>query len=180
MSFTLKADPYDADRHQMKLMLNDVVNKLNSKDFNGIMPYLDKNAVVTFYDARTAVGTSAINNYLAKMVTGPAPVLKSFVVSASEDTPAIVYSNKTAVGYGWTKNIFNFVTGEKMEVNGRWTVTLIKNGNNWHIVALHFSTNLFSNPLIMSVERKIIFFVIIALLIGLILGYLSRRIFSRR
>lgn len=178
--FTVKADQYDTDRHQMKLMLNDVVNKLNTKDFDGIMPYLNKNAVVTFYDARTAVGTTAIKDYLTKMVTGPAPVLKSFSVTAIEDVPALIYADNTAIGYGWTKNTFDFVTGEKMVIDGRWTVTLIKNNSKWEVVALHFSTNLFKNPLITSIEHKIIFFGLIALILGLIVGYLSNRIFSRR
>ncbi len=53
--FVANADRYDADRHQMKLILTDIQNKLNKRQFDPLMPYFDKNAVITFYSVVTGV-----------------------------------------------------------------------------------------------------------------------------
>jgi hypothetical protein len=148
--FTANADQYDADRHQMKLMLIDIQNKLNKRQFDPLMPYFDKHAVITFLDARTVVGKREIEAYIEKMMTGSNPILRSFTVEGSEDTPAMVYSNNTATAHGWIKNNFDFVIGGKKVMEGRWTATLIKEGNAWKIVALHFSTDAFNSSCVVK------------------------------
>lgn len=180
-SFGVNADQYDADRHQMKLMLDDIREKLNHPDqLQAIVPYFDDNAIVTFYDARTVIGPDGLKNYIQKMVTGSNPVLKSYKVYGSEITPATVYSNNTATAYGWIKNNFEFVTGESIDVEGRWTATLIKESDHWKIVTLQFTANLFDNPLLNAIEHKLIYIAVITLVVGLLSGYFLTRLFFRR
>lgn len=155
--FTANADRYDADRHQLKLMLTHIQDNLNTRHFDAIIPYFDKNAVVTFFDARTVIGQSEIEAYIEKMMTGRSPVLKSFTVEGNEDSPAMIYPNKTATAHGWIKNNFDFVIGGKKTMDGRWTATLIKEGNAWMIVALHFSTNTFDSSGMATVGKVTIF-----------------------
>jgi len=180
-SMAVHADSYDADRHQMKLMLEDIREKLNHKDqLTSIVPYFDKQAIITFYDARTVIGQDGLTGYINHMVTGPNPVLKNYKIQGSEAIPATIYPNNTAIAYGWIKNRFDFVTGDSIDVDGRWTATLLKENNTWKIITLHFSTNLWNNPLITALEHKIIFFVLVSLVIGIIVGYVFDRLFFRR
>lgn len=169
----IHADQYDADRHQMKLMEIDILKKLNQQQFDAIMPYLDPKVIMTFYDARTASGITAVKSYMQKMISGPSPVLKSFEIKSNESAPATVFPNGTAIASGWTKNIFNFIAGNRMEVDGRWTVTMLKEGNSWKIIALHFSTNLFDNPLANAMKRYVLWLALVALIVGLLLGYIT-------
>ena len=175
------ADQYDADRHQMKIMLEDIRTKLNHPEqLSALAPYFDDNAIITFYDARTVIGPKGLLKYMDTMVTGSHPVLKSYKVFGSEITPATVYANNTATAYGWIQNRFDFVNGESITVDGHWTTSLIKLNNQWKIVTLQFTSNLFDNPLINTMEHKLIYFIVIGLIGGIVLSFIVRHLVARR
>lgn len=174
-SSMILADEYAEDRHQMKMLLGKIVQDLNSGSIDNFDQYLSADAVVTFYDGRYATGIPAIKKYMQTMLTGDNPVLKKITTTAEETTEAKVYPNNTAIAYGWLKNNLVFIGGKSMQVDGRWTTSLIKEKDHWKIISLHFSTNIFDNAILNEAKNKLWVFSAIALVIGFALGWLVNR-----
>lgn len=169
------ADTYESDRREMKVLLEAIVNDLNDGAIESFDKYLAADAVVTFYDGRHAVGAEAVKSYMQKMLTGDNPVLKSITTTAEEDTEAKIYPNDFATAHGWLKNEMIFVGGKKMQVDGRWTTSLIKQDKQWKVATLHFSTNIFDNAVLNEAKSSLWIFTTLSFVIGLILGWLFKR-----
>jgi len=61
--------------------------------------------------------------------------------------------------------------GRTLDYPGRWSATLVREGNQWLIANLHVSTNIFENPLL-EITKKVFFTAgAIAIVIALALGY---------
>lgn len=165
------ADQYDNDRHQMKLILNNIIKGVNEKNVEVITPYLLPDVVVTFYDGRVAVGQAAVADYFTKMLTAKSPILTGVVIDGSEDKPATILNGNVAIAWGWIDNSLQFVNGSKLDVNGRWSTTMIKESDKWKIASIHFSTNIFDNALLNQAKNSLMWVGIITLIIGLIVGW---------
>lgn len=168
-----------ADRKQLLAMLSGVVDGLNQRDIAAIKKYLHPEAVVTFQDAKVAKGIDALEGYYNEKFGGPSAVLDSFSTKAAVDAPAI-FVGDMAVAHGHTNDRFVFAGGKEFNLASKWTATLRKDDGRWSVLALHFSANLFDNPLLNMATGKIMIVGAIALVLGLLLGALGMKLVSRK
>lgn len=167
------------DRKLLLAMLAGVEAGLNRRDIAAVKEYLHPDAVVTFQDATVAKGLDALEGYYNEKFGGASAVLDSFSTQAAVDAPAVFVGN-LAVAHGHTKDRFVFAGGKEFHLDSRWTATLRKDDGRWSIMALHFSANLFDNPLLNMATGKLKMVGAIALGLGLLLGAFGMRLFSRK
>ena len=86
-----------------------------------------------------------------------------------------MFYGDSAVAWGTTVETYELSDGLKFTLNANWSTTIVKKDGDWKIAALHFSTNLFDNPLLRNAERL----VWIAGLVGLLAGVLAAWLLSR-
>lgn len=168
-------DPYAADREQMRAILADVEAALNAHDFDQAASHLDENGVITYYDAQVTQGHEDGRRYFNRMLKDAAAVVKDYSVTGEVSAPAVFHGN-TAVAYGTTEEHFKLTEGLEFVLHGRWSVTLQKNQDSWKIIALHFSSNLFDNPLLNNAKRMNWIVGGVAFLVGLLLMYIVGRV----
>jgi len=147
-----ESDPYAADREQMRAMLADVEAALNAHDFSQAARHLDENGVITYYNAEVTQGHEEGISYFNRMLKDAAAVVKEYSVTSEVSAPAVFHGD-TAVAYGTTEEHFKLAEGLEFVLNGRWSTTLQKKQDGWKIIALHFSSNLFDNPLLNNAKR---------------------------
>ncbi|NJM83856.1 MAG: hypothetical protein HC844_16655 [Tabrizicola sp.] len=70
---------------------------------------------------------------------------------------------------------FKMRAGQEFSVPLRWTATLSRDSGAWKIVALHFSANIFDNPVDSLLRKYLWLMLAAALLAGLLAGFLLRR-----
>jgi ketosteroid isomerase-like protein len=145
-------DSRAADREQMRAILADVAEALNAHDFDAAARHLDENGVITYYNAEVTQGHEAGREYFNRMLKDAAAVVKEYSLTGGVSAPAVFHGD-TAVAYGTTEE--HFKVSERLEfvLHGRWSATLQKKQETWKIIALHFSSNLFDNPLLNSAKR---------------------------
>jgi len=171
-------DPRESDRQLMRSILVDIEKSLNNKDFNLILKHLNPDAVVTYYNAEVTRNHAEAEEYFQRMIVDTNAVVKEFNTVASISSPAIFHGN-TAVAWGTTVETYKLATGLEFKLNGNWTVTLQKMDEQWKIVALHFSTNLFDNPLLNNAKRFSWIVGIVAFLSGLLVMFVMGRFFRK-
>lgn len=168
-----------ADRKELKAMLAGVEAGLNSRDIAAVKKYLHPEAVVTFQDAKVAKGLDALEGYYNEKYGGASAVLKSFSTEAAVDAPAM-FVGDVAVAYGHSNDKFVFAGGREFNLESRWTATLRKDEGRWSVMALHFSADLFDNPILKLATSKLMIVGVVALLVGLISGAGVMFLFTRK
>lgn len=173
-------EAFAAEREQLLSLLEKVETAINNKDLNSIKDSIDPQAIITFHDAKVAKGVSALEDYFEEKLGGSSAVLKDFSTTATVDAPAVFYDGNIAIAYGHSVDNFVFATGNEFELTSRWTVTLRKDQADWKVVALHFSVNMFDNPLLNTAKNNFMAFAIIALILGMLIAFVVARLIYKK
>ena len=177
LSFNSSAS--EVERQKLRTIMTDVEAGLNANAFAKISQHLHKDVIVTFHNAELAKGIDGVNAYVKKIFDGPAAVLKGYSTKAAVDQPAIFYDD-VAVAAGYTNERYDFTDGLGIDLYSRWSATLIKQDDNWKVIALHFSNNLFDNALLSQANQSNKLFAGIGLVSGLIIGFVVVRLMRKK
>lgn len=172
-------DPHASDRKQMLSMLDDLKQALNDHDFAKAAMHLDENGVITYYNAEVTQGHEQGHAYFDRMLKDSAAVVKEYSLTGDISAPA-VFHGSTAVAYGTTEEHFKLAEGLEFVLHGRWTTTLQKKDGSWKIIALHFSSNLFDNPLLNNAKRLTWILATVAFFAGLLVMFIFTRFARKR
>lgn len=176
----LHAQVPDAAVHDALRKLKATMEKaLNERDLDTIVANVDPNVVFTTMNGDVCRGPEQIRAYFQKMLTAPGHIVKDVKVSFEVDALTTLYGGDTGVALGSSKDHYELTNGDTFDINGRWTCTMVRNGDRWVIAAFHYSADVFRNP-ILDRYRKAMWMVgvgaaLVALILGLLLGRLLRR-----
>jgi len=173
------ADPHQADRAQLRELMGEIESAINNHDLAKIKSHIHPDAIITFQDAKVARGVGALEEYFEDKLGGESAVLKGFSTEADVDAPATFYDN-VAVAYGHSNDKFVFATGNEIKLVSRWTATLRKEAGQWSVIALHFSANMFDNPLLNAAKQKLVLFSLLAFILGLIAAFGAQKLLCKR
>jgi uncharacterized protein (TIGR02246 family) len=178
---TLQAqtDNYESDREALRNMLTDMKEALNNHDFDATAEYLHTDGVITYYNGVVTVGHEEAREFFDRMLKDAMPVVKEYRVTGDVSAPAIFHDD-TAIAYGVTEEYYKLTNGLEFTLNGLWSVTLQKIQGQWKIVNLHFSTNLFDNPMLNTAVNMQWIFSAIAFIAGMLVIFIIMRIRQKK
>lgn len=166
---TTKAqDPATERMHEELRALRDgLITATNERNIELLLSHLHPNVVVTWQNAEVSRGHAGVREYLARMLSGPNPVVRAFSTSPTVDELTILYGGGTVgVAFGSSHDRFDLTDGTEFELNGRWSATLVHEGGRWLVANFHASTNLFDNAVLAETKR----YATLGIAGGLILG----------
>ena len=167
-------NPQDRDRSQLKLMLGNIEQAINDKDVDALSNVMADDVVVTFLNGEVSRGIPEVRAYFEKTLGGQSAILKDYKTSAKENVPARFHGD-VAMADGIAQDEFTFADGSTMSVTSHWSTTLVKYDDQWKVSQLHFSSNIFDNPLVAAAQKHMMTIGAIALVLGLIIGFLIGR-----
>jgi len=168
------ADSLDAERTVLREKLALIETALNEGAFEKILPLLDENVVIVFLNGEVVRGIDQVRAYFEKTLGSSSPILSDYSTRAQVGAPAR-FIGDMALADGSTEDVFLFANGSDLVVESKWTVTLQKQDGDWKILQLHFSSNLFDNPLVNSAKNNLMLFALGAGVAGLVVGMLLGR-----
>lgn len=162
--------------HQALRQLKATMEKaLNERNLDAIVANVDPNVVFTTMNGDVCHGPNEIRAYFNKMLNGPGHIVKDVKVSFEADALTTLYGGDIGVAYGSSHDHYELTNGDTFDIDGRWTCTMVRNGDRWVIAAFHYSADVFDNPLLTRVKSMFWPVGIGALLVGLLLGFLAGR-----
>lgn len=153
------------DRLALRTLLERMEKGIASLDIDLTTSLMQPEIVVTWQNAEVSKGLEQVRAYHNRMVKSANPIVKAYSVKATLGGPAVFYGD-SAIAWGTSVETYELSDGLKFTLNANWSTAAVKKDGEWKVAALHFSTNLFDNPILKNAER----FVWIAGLIGLLLG----------
>lgn len=145
-------DAHAADRQALRSMLTEIETALNARSLEPVLGYLDPQVVITYQNAEVSRGHAEAMAYFKRMMEGAGSIVKTFQTRAEVAAPAVFHGD-TAVAYGSTNDHYELRGGLDFTLNGLWSTTLQKQDGTWKVLAIHFSSNLFDNPLLNLAKR---------------------------
>ncbi len=181
IALPLAAQEPDAAVHNALRQLKATMTKaLNERDLDTIVANVDPNVVFTTMNNDVRRGPDQIRAYFNEMLTAPGHIVKDVKVSFEADALTTLYGGDTGVAYGSSNDHYELTNGDKFNIKGRWSCTMVKNGDRWVIASFHYSTNVFDNPLLDRYKSMYVPIGAGALVAGLIIGWFIGRMMSRR
>ncbi|TSC22650.1 nuclear transport factor 2 family protein [Corallococcus sp. Z5C101001] len=165
----------DEVTHQaLRAIKQDMEDALNRQDLDQLLSHLHPDVVFTTMNNDVRVGKAAIRAYYEEMLGAPHSVVKKVTAKFDVDALTRLYGN-TGVAYGSSRDHYQLSDGTDLVVHGRWTCTLVKEGDQWLIAAFHYSTNVFDNALLTKVKTAALSFGALAAVIALVVGFFIGR-----
>ncbi len=180
----VKEPPAHQELREVKIAMEEAFNK---KDLDALLKYVHKDVVVTWQNGEvsrghmgeTKVGHKGIKDYFDRMLTGDKSKLSKVEAKPELEEFSILYGDPptTAVAYGKLKDKYYMREGTTIEMESRFSATLVKEDGKWLIVNFHGSADVFDNAVMNMAIKKVMWITagavgLGALLVGLIVGRL--------
>jgi hypothetical protein len=167
------------DHEALRAMLKTVTEGLNSRNLDAVGPVLSERFSITTVDQKIFTRFSDFKSYFNGLFGGDKPILKSIAFHPDADELTVFLDQNTGISYGSSQDTYNFTDGDVRVMKTRWSATVFKDKGVWKLASLHMGANIFDNPVLEALKKKLCWFAGGALLIGLILGFLIRLITGR-
>jgi ketosteroid isomerase-like protein len=170
----------EALHNELRALKDRAVAAVNKRDPDALMKELDPNIAFTAMNNEVVHGITEAKAYYQKMLVGAARIVEDMSLTAEPDRLADIYENgSVAVATGTSTAHFKLAAGPEFDVPLRWSATLRRADGKWAIAGMHFSANMFDNPMLSALERSIKWVAVVtgvvALIVGFLLGWWLRR-----
>jgi ketosteroid isomerase-like protein len=176
----VRAQSTDTAHAQLRALRDDLLDAVNKRDMNRVLRHLHPDVVVTWQNAEVSRRPEGVRAYLSRMLDGPASVVRSFSTSVSIDELTILHGGDTGIVFGSSRDVLELRAGRSVELNSRWTATVVREAGMWKIAGFHTSTNLFDNPLLNAARNLLVIVGAIAAVAGLAIGLFVGRARGRK
>jgi uncharacterized protein (TIGR02246 family) len=166
------------DRDSIAAIVRDLEDATNARDTQRICGLATEDVVMVSKNGDIIAGKRALASYLDRMI-GATPALKEMHTHVQMDAPAILM-DRAAIAYGTSDDEYVFTSGLKLAITTRWSASLVKEDEKWRIARVHFSFDLFDNPLLNGARYALGVGAAIAFLLGAIGAGLWLRYRKRR
>lgn len=164
-----------ADREALLIILGGIEQALNDRDLTAALKHLDEDVVITYQDSTVTHGRDGATEYYNRMMEGAGAIVTEFSTVADVGAPAI-FHGETAVAHGTNVDTYVLARGLEFTLNANWSSTMQKKNGEWVVVALHFSTDLFDNPLLNNSRRLTRIGAVGGVLVGILLMWVIGRV----
>jgi len=157
---------------------DELFHAFNTGDYPSMLEkYCHKDIIATWQDGTTSEGHAGVIAEFDK--------LKQFIdkmtVDATTDKRLILNEGNLVISSGEMKDHYVLGRGPSVNLNSRWSATLIKDSDRWLLVSFSASTNAFDNEVVSLYLTSQKYMVsAVAGLIGIGIGIVLSRIVNRR
>ncbi len=181
LAFALSAQAPPEERHadheELRALLRTGTQALNARQVDALAPLFARQFVITTVDGRTFRDLAGFKSYIDQLYGTQVEKIE-FRPEAAELTQFV--GADTGLSWGKSDDTYTFKDGDVRTMTSRWTATLTREDGRWKVAALHISANILDNPVVDATKRWIWIAAAIALVIGLIFGFLFRTVTTRR
>lgn len=157
---------------------DDLFHAFNTGEYPAMLEkYCHKDIIATWQDGTTSEGHAGVIAEFDK--------LKQFIdkmtVDATTDKRLILNNGNLVISSGEMKDHYVLGRGPSVNLNSRWSATLVKDNDRWLLASFSASTNAFDNEVVSLYLTSQKYMVsAIAGLVGVFAGVIVTRIVTRR
>jgi ketosteroid isomerase-like protein len=166
--------------NELRALRDQAVAAVNKRDADSLMQVLDPNITFTAMNNDVVHGLEQAKAYYQRMLVGSGRIVEEMSLTVVPDELTGLYENGTiGISAGSSMAHFKLATGTEFDVPLRWTATLHRSNDKWSILSLHYSANMFDNPILDALKSSTKWIALgvgfISILVGFFVGRWSRK-----
>jgi ketosteroid isomerase-like protein len=165
---------------ELRALRDGLIRATNDSNVDALLGLLHPNVVVTWQNAEVSRGREGVRAYLARMMSGPNPIVARFQTNPTVDELTILHGGDTGIAFGSSSDRFELTDGKSFDLNGRWSATMVREDGRWLVASFHASTNLFDNPVLKMATKYAVWAGVGGLVVGALLGLVVAVVLRRR
>lgn len=163
----------EALHNELRAVKDRALKAVNERNEDALAKELAPNILFTAMNNERVSGVDAARAYYKRMLVGAGAIVKEMTLTANADDLTTLYNGGAAgVVTGTSDAMFKLAGGLEFTVPLRWTATLVRNDGKWAIAGLHYSANMFDNPLLSAAGSGSRWFALIGIPLALVVGFL--------
>ncbi len=173
-------DPREADHMALRALRDKVTTAINTQDLKALSSCFAKEFAFTTVTQAILTNEAQVQAFFNRMFRSDGALVTAMKTEPTADILTRFIDANTGICYGSTKDTYTMKSGKTVEMNLRWSATVVKENGEWKVALAHVGTDFLNNPVtegLTAFAKKV---GIGAGLGGLLLGFLLCRIFSRR
>lgn len=162
--------------NEIREMRDGAIAAFVSRDKDKFLAYFSDETLFTAMNNEALGGREAAGEYWDRMLTGSSSLISDIQVEFEVDELTTLYlEERVGTAFGDMTTAIEMRGGLALSVPLRWTAALVKQPEGWKVAALHFSANMFENPLESTFQKYLWWMLAIVALVGLLLGWIIGR-----
>jgi len=173
-------DAYAADRQELRDLMAKATEALNKRDLTALEGVFHRPYVFVMSDQTMVTSMETLKKADADWFAGPEAPIISLTFTPVLDGPATFLSDTVAVASGTCTDTVVLRKGGEMRMHSRWTATMVKTADGWHVANVHSGVSPFDNPVVGRLSGALTTMVLWAALTALVVGGIIGLLIGRR
>jgi ketosteroid isomerase-like protein len=138
----------EADHEQLRQLLITVQEAVNEDQLDTLEAYLHEDYVITVMNQEVVTKEWTLTQLFNEWFKKPDAIIKSLKIAPVASIETNIYDGRFGVCYGTSIDSYELADGRSFEFNSKWTATMLKEGDQWKLLALHVGVDPIENTLI--------------------------------
>jgi ketosteroid isomerase-like protein len=173
-------DSRDADHAALRALRDKVATAIGQQDLKALASCFTKEFAFTTVNQTVVTNEAQLQEFFDRMFRSKDAIVTSMKTEPKADILTHFIDANTGICYGTTKDTYTMKSGEVVEMNVRWSATVVKEQGAWKIALAHAGTDFLENPVTDGMKGLAKKVGLVAGLGGLLAGFLMGRFLCRR
>lgn len=138
----------EADHEQLRQLLVSVQEAVNNDQLELVEAHLHQDYVITVMNQEVVTKDWTLKQLFNEWFKKPDAFIKSLKIAPVASIETKIYDGRFGVCYGTSTDSYELADGRSFDFNSKWTATMIKEGDQWKLLALHVGVDPIENTLI--------------------------------
>ncbi|MEI8290876.1 MAG: nuclear transport factor 2 family protein [Verrucomicrobiota bacterium] len=169
----------EADHAALRALRDKVTQAIDSQDIKALASCFAKEFAFTAVNQTVLTNETQMQEFFDQMFHSKDALVTSMKTEPKADILTRFVDANTGVCFGSSKDTYTMKSGKVVEMNVRWSATVVKENGEWKVAIAHVGTDFLSNPVLEGVEKFTKVVGLVAGVIGLLVGLLAGRLLGR-
>ena len=142
------ADGHEADHIALRALRDKAATAINKQDIKGLASCFAKDFVFTAVNQTVLTNEAQMQVFFDRMFKSSDALVISLKTEPTADILTRFVDANTGVCYGSSKDTYTLKSGETVEMNVRWSATVVKENGEWKVALAHVGADFLNNPVL--------------------------------
>jgi len=168
-----------ADHAALRALRDKVAQAIDKQDIKALSSCFAREFAFTTVNQTTLTNAVQMEDFFDRMFRSSDALVTSLKTEPQADIPTRFVDANTGVCYGSSKDTYTMKSGKVVEMNVRWSATVVKENGEWKVAIAHVGTDFLDNPVLDGMKQFAKLVGVGAGIGGLVAGFLIGRFLGR-
>jgi ketosteroid isomerase-like protein len=173
------ADNRDADHAALRALRDKAALAIGNQDIKTLASCFAKDFAFTTVNQTVITNETQMQDFFDRMFRSSDALLASLKTEPEADIPTRFIDTNIGVCYGSSQDTYTMKSGKVVEMNVRWSATVVKENGEWKVAIAHVGTDFLNNPVLDRVKKFTRTVGVGAGICGLLAGFIIGRLVGR-